>query len=101
MEFFHLLLEVDRLATARILQSLLTGYVWRFNKTHPRRGHLFEALYKAMCAIGIAKCALGPRSLTAIEFLKFIASSAAAPSWLAAHQNPRRIAVITFAAALL
>ena len=24
---FHLLLEVDRLATARILQSLLTGYV--------------------------------------------------------------------------
>lgn len=35
---FHLLLEVDRYPTARILQSLLTGYVWRFNKTHHRRG---------------------------------------------------------------
>jgi REP element-mobilizing transposase RayT len=31
---FHLLLEVDRFPTARILQSLLTGYVRRFNKIH-------------------------------------------------------------------
>jgi REP element-mobilizing transposase RayT len=51
---FHLLLEVDRFPTARILQSLLTGYVRRFNKTHRRRGHLFEGRYKAICAIGIA-----------------------------------------------
>jgi len=35
---FHLLLEVDRFPTARILQSLLTGYVRRFNKIHGRRG---------------------------------------------------------------
>jgi len=33
---FHLLLEVDRFPTARILQSLLTGYVRRFNKIHRR-----------------------------------------------------------------
>ena len=35
---FHLLLEVDRFPTARILQSLLTGYVRRFNKIHGRQG---------------------------------------------------------------
>ena len=34
---FHLLLEVHRFPTARILQSLLTGYARRFNKIH-RRG---------------------------------------------------------------
>jgi len=45
---FHLLLEVDRFPTARILQSLLTGYMRRFNKTHGRRGHLFEGRYKAI-----------------------------------------------------
>jgi REP element-mobilizing transposase RayT len=45
---FHLLLQVDRFPTARILQSLLTGYVRRFNKTHRRRGHLFEGRYKAI-----------------------------------------------------
>jgi putative transposase len=33
---FHLLLEVDRFPTARILQSILTGYVRRFNKIHRR-----------------------------------------------------------------
>jgi hypothetical protein len=43
-------MEVQRPPTARILQSLLTGYVRRFNKTHRRRGHLFEGRYKAiMC----------------------------------------------------
>jgi putative transposase len=47
---FHLLLEVHRFPTARILQSLLTGYARRFNKIHHRRGHLFEGRYKAiMC----------------------------------------------------
>ena len=45
---FHLLLEVDRFSTARILQSLLTGYVMHFNKIHHRRGHLFEGRYKAI-----------------------------------------------------
>ena len=40
---FHLLLEVERFSTARILQSLLTGYVRRFNKTHGREGR-----YKAI-----------------------------------------------------
>jgi len=45
---FHLLLEVDRFSTARILQSLLTGYVRRFNRSHRRRGHLFEGRYKAI-----------------------------------------------------
>jgi putative transposase len=45
---FHLLLEVHRFPTARILQSLLTGYAQRFNKIHHRRGHLFEGRYKAI-----------------------------------------------------
>jgi putative transposase len=45
---FHLLLEVHRFPTARILQSLLTGYSRRFNKIHHRRGHLFEGRYKAI-----------------------------------------------------
>ena len=45
---FHLLLEVHRFPTARILQSLLTGYARRFNKNHRRRGHLFEGRYKAI-----------------------------------------------------
>jgi REP element-mobilizing transposase RayT len=45
---FHLLLEVHRFPTARILQSLLTGYVRRFNKIHHRRGHLFEGRYKTI-----------------------------------------------------
>jgi putative transposase len=45
---FHLLLEVHRFPTARILQSLLTGYARRFNKIHRRRGHLFEGRYKAI-----------------------------------------------------
>jgi REP-associated tyrosine transposase len=45
---FHLLLEVHRFPTARILQSLLTGYARRFNKLHHRRGHLFEGRYKAI-----------------------------------------------------
>jgi hypothetical protein len=31
---FHLWLEVHRFLTARILQSLLTSYVRRFNKIH-------------------------------------------------------------------
>ena len=45
---FHLLLEVQRYSTARILQSLLTGYVRRFNRIHRRKGHLFQGRYKAI-----------------------------------------------------
>lgn len=45
---FHLLLEVQRFSTARILQSLLTSYVKRFNRTHHHRGHLFQGRYKAI-----------------------------------------------------
>ena len=45
---FHLLLGVDQFPTARILQSLLTGYARRFNKTHGRRGHLFEGRNKTI-----------------------------------------------------
>ena len=45
---FHLLLEVQRSSTARILQSLLTGYVRRFNRIHHHKGHLFQGRYKAI-----------------------------------------------------
>jgi hypothetical protein len=43
-----LMLEVDRFPTARILQSLLIGYVQHFNKMHRRRGRLFEGRYKTI-----------------------------------------------------
>jgi putative transposase len=47
---FHLLLEVKESPTARIMQSLLTGYVRRFNQIHRHKGHLFQGRYKAiMC----------------------------------------------------
>lgn len=45
---FHLLLEVQEHSTSRLLQSLLTGYVRWFNRTHGRRGHLFQGRYKAI-----------------------------------------------------
>jgi putative transposase len=45
---FHLLLEVQESPTARIMQSLLTGYVRRFNRTHRHKGHLFQGRYKAI-----------------------------------------------------
>ena len=43
---FHLLLEVQRSPSARILQSLLTGYVRRFNKTHRHGGICFRGVTK-------------------------------------------------------
>ena len=45
---FHLLLEVQESPTARIMQSLLTGYVRRFNRAHRHKGHLFQGRYKAI-----------------------------------------------------
>ena len=45
---FHLLLEVMEWPTARIMQSLLTGYVRRFNRKYRRKGHLFQGRYKAI-----------------------------------------------------
>lgn len=45
---FHFLLEVNDAPTARIMQSLLTGYVRRFNAIHRQRGHLFQGRYKAI-----------------------------------------------------
>jgi len=45
---FHLVLEVQEHSTSRLLQSLLTGYVRWFNRTHGRRGHLFQGRYKAI-----------------------------------------------------
>jgi putative transposase len=46
--YFHLLLEVKDAPTARIMQSLLTDYVRRFNAVHRQRGHLFQGRYKAI-----------------------------------------------------
>jgi REP element-mobilizing transposase RayT len=70
---FHLLLEVHRFPTARILQSLLTGYVRRFNRTHHRRGHLFEGRYKAI---------LCDRDSYLLELVRYI------------HLNPVRAAMV-------
>jgi hypothetical protein len=45
---FHLLLEVVDAPTARIIQSLVTGYVRRFNAINQHKGHLFQGRYKAI-----------------------------------------------------
>src|SRR5258705_5806041 len=47
---FHLLLEVDRFPTARILQSLLTGYV----RLTTGGGICLRGATRPSCAIGIA-----------------------------------------------
>lgn len=70
---FHLLLAVDRFSTARILQSLLTGYVRRFNRIHHRRGHLFEGRYKAIVC---------DRDSYLLELVRYI------------HLNPVRAAMV-------
>ena len=70
---FHLLLEVDRFPTARILQSLLTCYVRRFNEIHHRRGHLFEGRYKAIVC---------DRDSYLLELVRYI------------HLNPVRAAMV-------
>ena len=70
---FHLLLEVHHFPTARILQSLLTGYVRRFNKIHHRRGHLFEGRYKAIVC---------DRDSYLLELVRYI------------HLNPVRAAMV-------
>jgi putative transposase len=70
---FHLLLEVDRFPTARILQSLLTGYVRRFNNIHHRRGHLFEGRYRAIVC---------DRDSYLLELVRYI------------HLNPVRAAMV-------
>jgi REP element-mobilizing transposase RayT len=44
----HLLVQVKKDSTSRIMQSLLTAYVRYFNITHERRGHLFQGRYKAI-----------------------------------------------------
>lgn len=45
---FHLLIyQVDRGALQKLMRSLLTSYSRYFNKTHNRRGPLFESRYKA------------------------------------------------------
>src|SRR4029450_13715554 len=52
---FHLLLEVHRFPTARILQSLLTGYARRFNKVHipRRRGLLLRDATRPWVAVAL------------------------------------------------
>jgi REP element-mobilizing transposase RayT len=45
---FHLLLEVDRVPLAHLMQPLLTRYAKAFNGRHRRVGHLFQARYQAI-----------------------------------------------------
>jgi len=45
---FRLLSEVIEAPTARIMQSLLTGYARRFNAINRHKGHLFQGRYKAI-----------------------------------------------------
>ena len=58
---------------ARVLQSLLTGYVRRFNKIHRRQRHLFEGRYKAIVC---------ERDSYLLELVRYI------------HLNPVRAAIV-------
>ena len=71
---FHLLLEVQESPTARIMQSLLTGYVRRFNRIHRHKGHLFQGRYKAIAC---------DRDSYLLELVRYI------------HLNPLRAKMVT------
>jgi len=45
---FHLLVEVRKTPTARLMQALLTRYARGFNRRHQRSGHVFQGRYKAI-----------------------------------------------------
>jgi REP element-mobilizing transposase RayT len=47
---FHLAIKVGEAPLSFVIQRLLTGYSIAFNRRHGRKGHLFQARYKAiMC----------------------------------------------------
>ena len=69
---FHLLLEVQRSSTARILQSLLTGYVRQFHRIHHHKGHLFQGRYKAI---------LCDKDSYLLELVRYSISIPCAPGW--------------------
>ena len=45
---FHLLCKTGKMALARSMRRLLTGYAVKFNKRHNRNGHLFQNRYKSI-----------------------------------------------------
>jgi putative transposase len=47
-DHFHVLVEVGKTPTSRIMQAQLTGYARWFNRIHRRRGHVFQGRYKAI-----------------------------------------------------
>ncbi len=44
----HLLIQVGEHPSARIMQSVLTGYARYYNRAYKRSGHLFQGRYKAI-----------------------------------------------------
>src|SRR2546428_6830876 len=48
---FHLLLEVVDVPTARIMQSVLTAYVRRFNALNQPKGHLFQWPHRTVVSV--------------------------------------------------
>lgn len=44
---FNVALRIGTITLAAIMQRLLTGYAKMFNRRHSRRGHLFQARYRA------------------------------------------------------
>jgi len=44
----HLLIERQRDAVGRIMQSLLTGYSQYFNRKYKKIGHVFQGRYKGI-----------------------------------------------------
>jgi len=66
------------------MQSLLTGYVRRFNKIHRRRGHLFEGRYKAIVC---------DRDSYLLELVRYIHLNPSQSSQSFAGQTARQVAV--------
>lgn len=48
---FHIAFRVGHIPLAVIMQRLLTGYAFSFNRRHDRTGHLFQARYQAVLCL--------------------------------------------------
>ena len=45
---FHFLIQTGETPMAEFMRSIMTGYAIYYNKTHKRRGHLFQNRYKSI-----------------------------------------------------
>jgi hypothetical protein len=45
---FHILIQTGKTPLAEFMHSIMTGYAIYYNKTHNRKGHLFQNRYKSI-----------------------------------------------------